>query len=62
MPSHVNWLSFFYLSSYELTKIHTIAIRTPLDKQQITLLNETQHVQIYNERFIASKGSQKQGQ
>lgn len=60
MSSHVNWLSFFYLSSYELTKIHTIAIRTPLDKQQIALLNATQRVQIYivyNERFIVSKGS-----
>ena len=57
MSSHVNWLSFFYLNSFELTKTHTIAIRTPLDKQQITLLNETQHVQVYNERFIVSEGS-----
>ena len=60
MSSHVNWLSFFYLSSYKLTKIHTVAILTPLDKQQITLLNATQRMQIYivyNERFIVSKGS-----
>ena len=60
MSSHVNWLSFFYRSSYELTKIHTVAILTPLDKQQITLLNATQRIQIYivyNERFIVSKGS-----